>query len=184
MNIKELKAVGQKIKEIDKVIVNFEKNSALLDRHLIKSLKDKEISELFLKVKLLHAQIIERQIVSERIMSLIHHIGKLRGAVVVKDKKNGKKIVDKFLYDENMQISRMIRENRQLLGEIGELEKLYAIMVKKILKIKKNADFVAKLDEYNHKLFLKELREIHSMQRDLIVNAGYHFIQNARKVLK
>jgi len=183
ISLRDLKIDTHEINDIEKIVYNFENNSALLDINLISQLKDKQISDLFLKIKFLHGNLSEKQLVSDRIKSLVYNIGRLRAAVVTSNKKEGFMIVDKFLKEGNMEIRKMISQNKSFYDEINELSKLYRNLSSKIIKIKRNASFIAQLDEFSHKSFLKDLRKTYNHQRVLLYNAGNYFVEFSRKAL-
>lgn len=175
LDITQIREKAHQMSNIETMLDNLE--TSVLDFKKKTSRKpDKETFDVILKVKFIHSKIKEKQLITERIQSLINNIGKMRAQYVTQDTREAKRTINKYADREDRLLKNMIKENKQFSQEIKELKESYdELKRKKIIKKKE-------YDKINN--FLTRLRNIQRDQEKLIYSAGLHFVRISQKLLK
>jgi len=184
LKLRELRDRSDELKNIEEVIIDFEKKSSLFNKTILKKINNSRLNELVFGIKLLHSRFFEKQIINERIQSLIFNLGQLRASLVTQDLKKSKKIISKYLFeDDYTSINYIIKENQNFNKEIIKTKELYKEIFK-IIKDESNIKYDIKKEKRLSTKYIKTLSTIYEEQRELIKNASFYFLKYSNEIIK
>lgn len=178
MNLSKLK---REVENLD----SFEEKIKLFNRHWIRSnkygfLKDEDKEQLKTLRKVIR-ELKYGQIVNEKIISLANNLVRLQMYSLTNDVKEVKRIKNKIVFDEHINI-------RRVIDEVGFIEfqlQLFKDFYEKIIyRLGKRLDLEGNMElvDGKHAVYLKEMIDLNQKQKDYLKEIGSKFVDLGKKL--
>ena len=176
-NFSEIKDELGKLEEINESIDNFERNSFFHNEFFLENSQNKHLA---LKIKMLNAELKEKDEINERLQGLGHNLGLLRTLLVVKDDKMFSNIKESFLVNGHSSIPAIIEELNDFKDKVTDLKNTYKALINERYS---SIDFKVRHEDYleNH---LKNLGKVHKKQKQLLVSMTMIFSKLFNDILR
>lgn len=138
----------------------------------------KNHTDALLQLKLLCSQLREKAEINEKLESLAYYLGQLRYSLFLKDKKMLKKIMGKFLEDEQTNLHDLLGDIQRFRQELETLQGTYQTLHHEV-----PLDIWVKHASYLESQ-VKTFQNIHERQKNIAVNIGRLFVNLAKKEFK
>lgn len=175
-SIDSLRKEIEDLENINLMVKEFEKTSLL---HQKKFLKNRNIGDKALKIKLLNSKIKERQEINEKLKILLYHLSLLKSTLLTKDHNTARRCVQQFTTNDFTKISAVINDVDKFKKDIDELNRHYSYLLdsgSRSLDIKITGEF-------GYQDFITSLYGI-SRKQEMIVGAmGKNFVSTAKELI-
>ncbi len=172
VDLKKLKNDSFNLENLDDLILALKNNPFFCKVH-IKSIDSIDATNNLLAFNLLITCFLEKQIISERIQSLVHDLTKLKITTLTKDFCKARRILVKNLDRAGTNIHVLIKQNSRFLKEIGDLKSILKRQCE-ILKINHLEDF-----DY----VISRMEKLQKEQNLILKIASIEFIEESKNII-
>jgi hypothetical protein len=179
VDLKELKEKALELKDIEPLFNKIHEFD-IFSRTFISMYKNKDLDNSYLSIKLLHSQLYEKQIITERIQSLVHNLSKLKITLITEDYCKARKIIYKYLHQNYTNIKYLISKNKSFKKDLEHLDNAYSEFIKKIEELS-NEKYTSEKNKL--KRFVKKLNEVQKEQEYLLSHSSVKFLKYSKDII-
>lgn len=162
------------LSESSKVFEDFEKESMLIDKEMLKQVED---LSLLIKIRSLASEIKDKSRINEKLHSLHFNLNFLKTSLMANNAPSLKNVLDIFLYNDDSKIDTIIDELNDFKIKLDEIKKHYTNLLPKSLDNKLEIE-----NKYNN--HIDRLHSIHKRQKGALISTIKLFLKLTKKHIK
>ncbi|MDP3765114.1 MAG: hypothetical protein Q8R04_01245 [Nanoarchaeota archaeon] len=174
LDLYSLKRELTNLSESSKIFEDFEKESMVIDKDLLKQIGN---LSLLIKIKNLASEIKNKKQINDRLHRLHFNLNILKNSSMTKNIPLIKNSLDVFLYNEGTKIDTIINELNDFKSKLEEMEKHHSNLLPKGLDNKIKIE--TKYDKH-----IEQLHSIHRRQKQALISTVKLFLKMTKKYKK
>ena len=174
LDLYSLKKELTNLNESSKVFDDFEKESMVVDKEVLKQIQD---LSLLIKIRNLASEIKKKKQINDKLNSLHFNLNLLKNNLSINNTKSIKNTFHAFLHDDKTKVDVIINELNDFKAKLEEIKMHHLNLFSKSLD--------GKLEiENKYSKHIEQLHSMHKKQKDALVSAVKLFLKLTKKHIK